>query len=129
MRTALEMPMDKSTVAVWSENIIKDLVCLAIQFGLMTIQPSNISAEVACCNSLITEQTIDKIKHIISKDGKCSIRNLRSVVEAIKVIKDMQIPWRELPESYGSWKTIYNIYRKWHNAGLLQSILSVINVD
>nr|WP_279310234.1 transposase [Salinibacter ruber] len=31
-------------------------------------------------------------------------------------------PWRDLPERYGSWKTVYNRFRRWAEDGALQSV-------
>jgi transposase len=32
-------------------------------------------------------------------------------------------PWRDLPERYGSWKTVYDRFRRWAEDGTLQSIV------
>lgn len=33
-------------------------------------------------------------------------------------------PWRDLPESYGCWKTVYNRHRRWSADGTWAGVLS-----
>ncbi|MFP4058031.1 MAG: IS5 family transposase, partial [Candidatus Brocadiia bacterium] len=35
-------------------------------------------------------------------------------------------PWRDLPERYGPWKTVYDRFRRWRNAGLWQQVLDAL---
>jgi putative transposase len=34
--------------------------------------------------------------------------------------------WRDLPEEFGAWKTVYSRYRRWCNEGLWHQIRSVL---
>ncbi|WP_423138405.1 transposase, partial [Limosilactobacillus fermentum] len=31
-------------------------------------------------------------------------------------------PWRDLPERYGSWKTVYSRFRAWVSSGLFEQV-------
>jgi transposase len=33
-------------------------------------------------------------------------------------------PWRDLPERYGHWKTVYNRFNRWSKAGIMNSIFN-----
>ncbi|ADP10909.1 IS427 family transposase [Erwinia sp. Ejp617] len=33
-------------------------------------------------------------------------------------------PWRDLPERYGHWKTIYNRFNRWAKTGVMDSIFN-----
>jgi transposase len=33
-------------------------------------------------------------------------------------------PWRDLPERYGPWQTVYSRFRFWKQAGILEVILA-----
>jgi transposase len=33
-------------------------------------------------------------------------------------------PWRDMPERYGSWKTVYSRFRRWTDDGTLDKILT-----
>jgi len=35
-------------------------------------------------------------------------------------------PWRDLPEHYGNWKTVYNRHRRWSGDGTWESILDAL---
>jgi transposase len=39
------------------------------------------------------------------------------------------VPWRDLPERYGSWKTIYSRFRRWALAGHFKSIFEALQID
>lgn len=38
-------------------------------------------------------------------------------------------PWRDLPECYGNWKTVYNRHRRWSGDGTWRSVLDELRVD
>jgi transposase len=35
-------------------------------------------------------------------------------------------PWRDLPEQYGNWKTVYNRHRRWSGDGTWEMILDAL---
>jgi transposase len=35
-------------------------------------------------------------------------------------------PWRDLPERYGSWQTVYSRFRRWQLAGIWDRILAAL---
>ncbi|WP_157429595.1 IS5 family transposase, partial [Actinomadura oligospora] len=37
-------------------------------------------------------------------------------------------PWRDLPERYGNWKTVYERYRRWAADGTFDSLLEHVQV-
>lgn len=37
-------------------------------------------------------------------------------------------PWRDLPEQYGNWKTVYNRHRRWSGDGTWEEILAALQV-
>ena len=38
-------------------------------------------------------------------------------------------PWRDLPERYGPWKTVYSRFRKWIGDGILDNIFRVLCLE
>lgn len=38
-------------------------------------------------------------------------------------------PWRDLPEEFGSWKTIYSRFRRWAIGGHFEAIFEALQVD
>jgi transposase len=39
------------------------------------------------------------------------------------------IPWRDLPERYGPWKTIYTRFRLWNNDNVFQKLFESLSSD
>ncbi len=37
-------------------------------------------------------------------------------------------PWRDLPERYGNWKTVYERYRRWAADGTFDQVLTCVQV-
>ncbi|WP_269134517.1 transposase [Spiractinospora alimapuensis] len=37
-------------------------------------------------------------------------------------------PWRDLPERYGPWQSVYGRYRRWSNDGTIEAILRHVQV-
>lgn len=37
--------------------------------------------------------------------------------------------WRELPEKYGPWQTVYSKFRKWEKDGILEIIFRALTED
>ena len=38
-------------------------------------------------------------------------------------------PWRDLPERYGPWETVYSRFRKWVEDGYLDNIFRVLSLE
>ena len=38
-------------------------------------------------------------------------------------------PWRDLPDRYGNWQTVYSRFRRWHQAGVWERILTELQAD
>jgi len=38
-------------------------------------------------------------------------------------------PWRDLPERYGPWTTVYDRFRRWRNSGLWQTVLNALEAQ
>jgi len=53
----------------------------------------------------------------------------RTVLNGIVWILRSGAPWRDLPERYGSWQTVYSRFRRWQEAGLWDRILLTLQAD
>jgi len=47
----------------------------------------------------------------------------RRIVNAIFWILRTGVPWRDLPEEFGPWKTVWSNFDKWNHDGTLDAIL------
>ena len=51
-------------------------------------------------------------------------RSHRDVLNGIFWILRSGAPWRDVPERYGPWTTVYDRFRRWRNGGLFQKMLN-----
>src|SRR4051812_16749661 len=52
--------------------------------------------------------------------------DLRTLVNGIRWILRTGAPWRDLPERYGPWQTVYSRFYRWQRAGVWAKILAVL---
>ena len=48
----------------------------------------------------------------------------RHVMNGIFWVLCSEAPWRDLPERYGHWKTIYNRFNRWSKTGIMNSLFN-----
>lgn len=53
----------------------------------------------------------------------------RTILNGILWILRTGAPWRDLPERYGSWQTVYSRFRRWQQAGIWEQVLTTIQSD
>lgn len=53
-------------------------------------------------------------------------KNDRVFIESVCWIVRTGAPWRDLPQEFGPWKTVYNRYSRWVKKGHLDKILGVL---
>ena len=53
----------------------------------------------------------------------------RTVLNGILFRIRTGVPWRDLPERYGSWKTVYERHRRWSADGTWDRILQSVQAD
>jgi transposase len=52
----------------------------------------------------------------------------RQILNGILWILCSGAAWRDLPERFGSWKTVYHRFNQWQRDGLFAQILSVLHL-
>ena len=53
----------------------------------------------------------------------------RDVLNGIFWVLRSGAPWRDLPERYGPWTTVYDRFRRWRREGLFQKILNALEAQ
>ena len=56
-------------------------------------------------------------------------KSSREILNAILWIARSGAPWRDLPERYGPWETVYTRFRELVDTGVLLQIFKDLNVD
>lgn len=53
-------------------------------------------------------------------------KDARLMLNGILWILHSGVPWRDLPEEFGPWQTVYKRFNRWANSSLWQDILSIL---
>ena len=53
----------------------------------------------------------------------------RLVVEGILCRLRTGVPWRDLPERYGPWESVYTRFRRWREAGVWAQALAALQAE
>ena len=77
----------------------------------------------------LTEAQWNRIKFVFEKPAKVGRPSLnpRRVFNAILWLLKSGARWRDLPDRYGNWNSIYHKFRKWCSLGLFERLLKLIN--
>ena len=81
----------------------------------------------------ISDTEWERVKDILppertGKAGRPSGDN-RTALNGILWIVRSGAPWRDLPERYGSWSTLYDKFARWSDLGIFEKIFNILNVD
>jgi transposase len=60
------------------------------------------------------------------KSGRPRRWTLRQLIDGIRFRTRTGCPWRDVPERYGSWQSIYGLFRGWQLAGRWAAILTTL---
>ena len=62
------------------------------------------------------------------KRGRC-YETHRRVLNGVFWVLRTGAPWRDLPERYGPWSTVYDRFRRWHREGAWQRVLDALRAE
>lgn len=60
--------------------------------------------------------------------GRTGVDN-RRFVEAVLWLVRTGSPWRDLPESFGSWNSVFRRFRRWAQKGVFESLFKALSDD
>src|SRR5689334_8285986 len=72
----------------------------------------------------LTDQAWERIEQLlpVSRIGR-PVRDRREIINAILWKLSTGAAWRDLPERYGPWKTVYERFRRWSADGTWDRLL------
>ena len=81
----------------------------------------------------LTDQEWNRIAPLLppekpNRPGRPSKDN-RTMLNAMVWIARSGAPWRDLPERYGPWETVYSRFCKWIEDGYLDNIFRVLSLE
>ncbi len=56
-------------------------------------------------------------------------RDHRTIVNGMVWRLRTGAPWRDLPERYGPWETVYSRFRRWRQAGIWDRVLAAVQAE
>lgn len=73
----------------------------------------------------LTDQQWEQVKDILPTNGGRGgqWRDHRTMLNAMMWILRTGAPWRDLPERYGPWQSVYDRFRRWRRDGTLERIV------
>ena len=63
------------------------------------------------------------------RPGRPAELSNRRFMNAVVFIAKTGLPWRDLPERFGPWKTIHSRFTRWNNQGVFERVLNVFAID
>jgi transposase len=56
-------------------------------------------------------------------------RDDRKFIEAVLWWRRTGVPWRDLPEEFGPWKTVFNRFDRWSKTGRWKQLFDALRTD
>jgi transposase len=81
----------------------------------------------------ISDEEWERIKELLPSEelprqGRRPKPN-RQMLNGILWIAKSGAAWRDLPERYGPWQTVYGKFMKWSEAGEFEKVFQILNTD
>ncbi len=79
----------------------------------------------------LTDEQWHRLQAILPKQkaGPEATRGDRLVIEAVLYRAKTGMPWRDLPERFGPWKSVYNRFSNWAKRGHWATIFKELQLD
>jgi transposase len=79
----------------------------------------------------LTDEQWSQVRKLLPKrrQGPKSKIGDRQFVDAVLYRAKTGVPWRDLPERFGPWKTIYNRFSNWADRGVWELIFKALQLE
>jgi transposase len=79
----------------------------------------------------LTDEQWDAVEPLIPKSNARTgrpARDRRHMLNGVFWVLATGAPWRDLPERFGPWQTVYDHFARWRRAGVFELILTTLQV-
>lgn len=78
----------------------------------------------------LSKEQYDLIEDLLLMNGNRGgqWKNHRELLNGMLSVLYSGAQWREMPERYGSWKTVYDRFRRWSRDGTIERMLSRLHL-
>lgn len=80
-------------------------------------------------HELTDEQWSTLVRALPKRKGPESVNGDRAFINANLYRAKTGCPWRDLPERYGLWKTVYNRFNRWSHSGTWAKVLKALQLQ
>ena len=77
----------------------------------------------------LTDHQWEHIAPLVPRHGRRSQRSDRDFINSVLWILKTGSPWRDLPERYGNWKTVFNRFSNWARSGHWERIFAALRLE
>jgi transposase len=79
----------------------------------------------------LTDEQWQRLQRIlpVQKTGPAATRGDRLFIEAVLFRAKTGMPWRDLPERFGPWKSVYNRFSNWAKKGHWEVIFKELQLE
>ena len=76
----------------------------------------------------LTDEQWERLQAVLppQRTGPRATRGDRLFVDAVLYRVKTGIPWRDLPERFGPWKTVYNRFNNWSRRGVWDTVFKAL---
>jgi len=78
---------------------------------------------------MLTEELWSKLREILLQFSLYNKAGLRKTVEGILFRMRTGVPWRDLPEHFGKWNSVYKAFNCWSKKGIWKKLFNVLKTD
>lgn len=77
----------------------------------------------------LTDEAWERIESLLPVQGRGGKwADHRTLLNGIFWVLNAGTPWRDMPDRYGRWETVYGRFRRWNEEGLFDRILQRLHV-
>jgi transposase len=77
----------------------------------------------------LTDKQWKRLQKVLPRQRRGPVSDDRLFIDAVLYRTKTGCPWRDLPERFGPWKSVYNRFNNWALRGLWQQIFESLRLD
>ena len=79
----------------------------------------------------LSEEQWRRLQKVVprQKAGPTAILGDRLFIEAVLYRAKTGLPWRDLPERFGKWNSVFQRYNRWCKKGIWQQIFETLDIE
>jgi transposase len=78
---------------------------------------------------MLIEKLWSKLREVLLQFSLYNKAGLRKTVEGILFRMRTGVPWRDLPDPFGKWNSVYKVFNYWSKKGIWKKLFSGLTTD